>query len=78
MTNGTLEISGLTIGQEYFLMVDGFAGDVCGFGIGPGCAGMQANALISETMNDSIHICQGDTVHLQATGSGGYRWSPAS
>jgi gliding motility-associated-like protein len=73
----TLTFTGLTAGQIYYLMIDGFAGDVCDYSVNVTSGGSTTtNVAVSPT---SQTICLGTSVNLTATGGNGtYNWSPAS
>lgn len=64
--------SGLTPGNTYYIMIDGYAGDVCDYVIG-------ANSGISTPVNATSSlttICAGESVTLTATGgNGNYTWN---
>lgn len=69
--------TGLTPGNNYYIMIDGFAGDVCNYTIG-----IQSGALIPVSVASSIAggqtICLGESATLTASGgSGSYAWDPA-
>jgi len=73
----TITATGLTAGQNYYLMIDGFAGDVCDYVVNPGSGVMTADAIVTETGVDTALIC-GGCVHLDASGGTSYQWSPAT
>lgn len=64
--------NGLTVGNTYYIMIDGNAGDVCNYVIG-------ANSGVSTPVNvnpTSATICSGQTVALTASsGNGTYTWN---
>jgi trimeric autotransporter adhesin len=67
--------TGLTPGNNYYIMIDGFAGDVCDYIIG-----IQSGALIPVAATSSITggqtICLGESATLTANGGdGNYAWS---
>lgn len=69
--------TGLTPGNNYYIMIDGYAGDVCDYTIG-----IQSGALIPVSVASSISggqtICLGESATLTASGgSGSYAWDPA-
>ncbi|PKP20244.1 MAG: hypothetical protein CVU05_09540, partial [Bacteroidetes bacterium HGW-Bacteroidetes-21] len=76
--NGTVTATGLTIGQNYLLMIDGNAGDVCNYTISAGSGVWLANAIITQTGTNSASICAGQTVNLQASGGTSYSWTPTT
>ena len=66
--------TGLTIGNTYYLMTDGFNSDKTTFSI---AANTGVNILNISPANPSI--CNGKSVNLTATGGNGtYSWSPAT
>ena len=73
----TITATGLTPGQNYYLMIDGFAGDVCDYTVNPGSGVMTADAIVTETGVNSAITC-GGCVHLDASGGTAYQWSPAA
>lgn len=71
----SITASGLTPGNNYYIMIDGFAGDVCDYVIG-----IQSGALIPVAATSSITggqtICLGESATLTANGGdGNYSWS---
>ncbi len=75
-TSGTVTATNMTPGEIYYLMVDGWAGDICDYTIRV-IEGIQTTEVtVSE---DSI--CAGETVQLMANvigvGPFSYQWSPA-
>ena len=71
--NGTITATPLTIGNTYFLMIDGYAGDVCDYNIQA-----TAGVLTVSASASSSTICQGSSTTLTATATGatGYSWAP--
>ncbi len=66
--------SGLTPGNTYYMMIDGYAGDVCDYVIGVN-DGIQVSSSIT-TIGSGSTICLGDVVNLQASGGNGvYNWT---
>ena len=71
----TVSASGLTVGNTYYIMVDGNAGDVCNYIIG---ANAGVNIPVDLTPVTSS-VCSGGSVNLTATGGNGtYTWTPAA
>ena len=65
--------TGLTIGNTYYLMFDGYAGDVCDYTIAP-LSGV--NILDITTNFANATICLGQSINLTASGGNGtYTWS---
>ena len=70
----TLTTSGLTIGETYYIMLDGRAGDVCNYQITP----ISGFAVVDITP-PAATICEGNNTTLVASGGNGtYNWSPAT
>lgn len=68
-TNFTLVATGLTIGNDYYLMVDGFAGDICNYTI-TAESGVQFPEIVPVAP-----LCIGGTVTLDAPpGASSYNW----
>jgi len=66
--------TGLTPGNTYYLMIDGYGGDHCDFIVE---TTQEINEVNVSPANPSI--CSGQSVTLTATGSGGtYNWLPAT
>lgn len=72
-TSQVLNATGLTVGNTYYIVVDGFAGDVCSYTITAN-TGVQ---VVTVTASDT-NICEGSSVTLNAqvfgTGSYTYSW----
>lgn len=70
-----LSATGLTPGNQYYIMIDGFAGDVAEYIIG-----VESGAEIPVDLASSIsgaNVCLGETIFLNATGgNGNYTWNP--
>ncbi len=66
--------SGLTPGQKYYLMFDGFGGDVCDYTVSPVSGVSFLNLKV--TPNDSV-VCKGQVLNCVATGSNitSYHWN---
>lgn len=63
--------TGLTTGNTYYLMIDGFAGDECNYMIEPvpATGGLAISA-------DTTAVCPGNSVHLTSSGGNGiYSWT---
>jgi large repetitive protein len=66
--------TGLTPGNIYYLMIDGFGGDKCTFRVAAN-SGIDILNITPSTAS----ICGGSNVNLTGTGgNGGYTWSPAT
>jgi trimeric autotransporter adhesin len=64
--------TGLTPGNTYYIMIDGFAGDVCDYTF----AANTGVAIPVDVSPVNSSICVGETVVLTATGgNGGYTWN---
>lgn len=72
----TITATGLIPGNDYYIMVDGFAGDICSYTISA-TSGVQ----VVEAISSKSAICIGDTASISAlvigTGSYTYNWSSA-
>lgn len=70
-----LTATGLTPGENYYIMIDGYAGDVCDYVIG-----VESGAEIPVDIASSIsaaNVCLGDPIDLSASGgNGSYTWDP--
>ena len=70
----SLTVNGLTPGVTYFLMIDGFAGDVCDYSFTAN-SGVSLPVTVTPT---TTTLCLGQTVTLTAAGgSGTYNWNPS-
>lgn len=68
----TITANNLTIGNDYFLMVDGFAGDICNYTISAN-SGVQFPAITAT----SGSVCFGSSTTLSGpNGATSYKWSP--
>ncbi|MCX7954490.1 MAG: gliding motility-associated C-terminal domain-containing protein [Bacteroidales bacterium] len=68
----SITANNLTIGQDYYLMIDGFAGDICDYSITAN-TGVQ----FTEIQASSTTICAGQSVTLTApSGATSYLWMP--
>ncbi len=68
-----VEATGLTIGNTYYLMFDGYAGDVCDYSLAP-LSGV--NILDIATNFANATICVGQSISLTASGGNGtYTWT---
>ncbi|WP_298303368.1 fibronectin type III domain-containing protein [Flavobacterium sp.] len=74
-----LTATGLTPGQTYYVMIDGFAGDVASYVIGANTGIQTPVAINTSTSTTSPTICLGQTATLNATGGNGiYTWTPST
>jgi gliding motility-associated-like protein len=72
-----ISASGLVVGNTYYIMIDGYGGDVCNYVIAAN-SGIQTQ--VTATSSDDT-ICMGGNVNLNAVGGNGtYNWtaSPAT
>jgi gliding motility-associated-like protein len=68
-TGFTITANNLSIGSDYYLMVDGFAGDICGYTISA------ESGVLFPTIADPPPICLGDSLLLTAPiGASSYLW----
>jgi len=74
-TSQTVLATGLTIGNTYYIVVDGFAGDICSYTISA-TSGVQ----VVEAVATSEFICDGSSTDIEAliTGTGSYTYSWSS
>ncbi|WP_395066624.1 fibronectin type III domain-containing protein [Flavobacterium sp.] len=74
-----ISATGLTPGNTYYIMIDGFAGDVCDYVIATN-SGIQTPIVINtSTSTTTSTICLGQSASLTASGGNGiYSWSPAT
>jgi len=64
--------TGLIPGNTYYMMIDGYAGDVCNYTIGVN-SGIQVSGQVTSS---ATNICLGTTVTLTASGGSGiYNWN---
>lgn len=71
-TGFTITANNLTIGNDYFLMVDGFAGDICNYTISAN-TGVQFPAITASASS----LCFGEGTTLSGpTGATSYEWTP--
>jgi gliding motility-associated-like protein len=65
-------VNGLVPGNTYYMMIDGYAGDVCNYVIGVN-SGIQVSGFINSS---STNVCLGNSITLTAGGGNGlYNWS---
>lgn len=71
-TSQTVTATGLTIGNTYYIVVDGFAGDICSYTISA-TSGVQ----VVEAVAIDEFICEGNSTDISAivTGTGSYTYS---
>ncbi|KJS07408.1 MAG: hypothetical protein VR77_00960 [Flavobacteriales bacterium BRH_c54] len=71
-TNFTITANNLTIGNDYYLMIDGYAGDICSYTITAN-SGIQFPDIVAPRPN----ICYGDTTTLFGPDlASSYLWMP--
>lgn len=71
-TGFTITANNLTIGNDYYLMVDGFAGDICNYTISAN-SGVQFPAITAS----QNAVCFGGSATLTGpAGATSYKWSP--
>ncbi|MFC4739870.1 choice-of-anchor J domain-containing protein, partial [Flavobacterium ponti] len=72
----TVSASGLVVGNTYYLMIDGFAGDVCDYSISASGGGTQTDVDITPA---TATVCLGGSIDLVASGgNGSFAWTPAT
>ncbi len=73
-TSQSITASGLTPGNTYYIVIDGFAGDICSYTISA-TSGVQ----VVEAVTSKAAVCLGDSATISAlvtgTGSYSYSWS---
>ncbi len=68
----TISASGLTVGNTYYIMIDGNSGDVCNYIIGAN-SGISVPVAVNPS---ATSICPGQPVNLTASGGNGtYTWT---
>lgn len=68
-TGFTIVANGLVVGNDYYLMVDGYAGDICNYTI------TAESGVQFPDITDVAPICEGGTVQLDApAGATSYEW----
>ncbi|MBI5219718.1 MAG: gliding motility-associated C-terminal domain-containing protein [Bacteroidia bacterium] len=77
-TNGTVTATGLTVGNDYLLMIDGFAGDDCDYTISAASGIWQANAIVTQSGTSTYSMCLGQSANLLASGGTAYSWTPTT
>jgi gliding motility-associated-like protein len=71
----TITASGLTPGQTYYMLIDGWAGDSCDYVIAAS-SGVVTHVAVTTTKNT---LCLGQSATLSAIGGdGNYTWTPAT
>ncbi|OFY82678.1 MAG: hypothetical protein A3F72_02360 [Bacteroidetes bacterium RIFCSPLOWO2_12_FULL_35_15] len=71
-TGFTITANGLTIGNDYYLMVDGYAGDICNYTITA-----NSGVLFPAITASPSAVCAGSSTTLTApNGATSYLWSP--
>lgn len=69
----SIVVSGLTAGEDYYVMMDGFSGDVCDYTFIAG-AGSGVSIPV-QVIPENATICQGESIDLTAEGGDGtYSW----
>src|SRR5690554_30998 len=67
----TLSANGLVPGNDYYIMIDGYAGDVCDYSF---VAGEGISMPVNVDISDST-VCMGETLTVTASGGdGSYTW----
>lgn len=74
-----IEANGLTIGEEYYIMIDGNSGDVADYKIAAH-EGVEIPVNVSSSISPATSICLGESADLYAIGAAtsSYTWSPAA
>jgi gliding motility-associated-like protein len=71
MVNGTITANNLVIGQTYYIMVDGQAGDICDYVVSA------ASGVFTIDAGPDVTICPGSSTQLNGSGGNTYSWAPA-
>ena len=72
-----VQVPGLTVGDQYYIMIDGNYGAVCDYTIGAH-EGFELPVSIA-SVTSQTSICLGESIDLFATGgTGSYTWSPST
>ncbi|MFA6924196.1 MAG: gliding motility-associated C-terminal domain-containing protein [Bacteroidales bacterium] len=66
LTNIT--IPGLTVGKNYYIMIDGLSGDICDYWV-------KLNNIVSISAGPDKIICTGSSTSITASGGSNYTWS---
>lgn len=74
-TSQTIIASGLTPGQKYYIVVDGFAGDICSYNISA-TSGVQVVEAIAA--NEQLCLGESTTIDAQVVGTGSYTYNWSS
>ncbi|HOY31139.1 MAG TPA: gliding motility-associated C-terminal domain-containing protein [Bacteroidales bacterium] len=72
VVSGTITATGLTVGQTYYLMIDGNAGCVCDYIIAA------ASGIFTMDAGTDATICEGQSATLNGSGATTYSWSPGA
>ncbi|MBU1718601.1 MAG: T9SS type A sorting domain-containing protein [Bacteroidetes bacterium] len=72
-TDGSFTINGLTVDETYYLMIDGYAGDVCGYTIG-----VSGSGAVVPNAGEDQSIESPDCAQLQGSGGTTYTWAPTA
>jgi gliding motility-associated-like protein len=72
--SGHVTATGLVVGQTYYLMIDGNAGDICDYSI-TASSGVQMSGVISSTHDT---LCLGQSTQVSVAGGSSYQWSPTT
>lgn len=67
-----LTFPGLTIGNTYYMLIDGYAGDHCEYTIG------QASGMVVADAGPDQYINLGQCAQLLGSGGGTYQWTPST
>ena len=69
----TISLTGLTPGSTYYIMIDGFEGDICDYTI---TAETGVSTGITADIDQNSTLCAGSSVTVEASGAtGNYTWS---
>jgi hypothetical protein len=71
-TSGTVNATGLTIGQTYYIMIDGQAGELCDYLI------TSVSGISVVDAGPPVSLCTGESTILHGSGGTTFSWSPTT
>lgn len=69
--DGRIKATGLTTGNTYYIMIDGWGGDDCEYFF----AASENSGIIVASAGNDVTICEGETATLTASGGNNVTWS---
>ncbi|OFY87114.1 MAG: hypothetical protein A3F72_16540 [Bacteroidetes bacterium RIFCSPLOWO2_12_FULL_35_15] len=73
----TITATGLTVGQVYYIMIDGNAGAICDYVI-TAATGVGTCCPVVPNAGPDVEICKYDSTTITATGGISYLWTPGN